>query len=476
MDEINSFVTTLKGTLNQDKLLLTSTITIRDDVDFSNYNFSKFSESMEFINFIFDFQTSSMENYRMKDARDALDFTNFQKRIEKLITLNVSPTKMVIGVHFMGPAFILRSERGGQRIRFFKICGYNLICNKITTEAEKWEKYYIKSELLCFERKGTFETTHVIESSRSIANKVRYAMKRGLAGIVSIYIQADDHHGKYSIENNAFEDFTPAKGVFLNIPERIDPKFPLLQSVNEAIDLTLDEMDQESKLLTLVGERSSGSDSKENTEATVPSSDEATNASEEETEATEIPEEQTEFTEANEENLPANEKQKEVIDASKQPNATATLKEQTEKTNVQNTEEASDSDKQTEATEAIKPTEEIPPLSEEIDLNSEENTPKDTIMEVGDQILKELSSDIEEPDTEDTEVTKVPLGEQAIPKKVVCPMLTQSELDSYNLEFTLDKIDWNLCTHIISGDERGDGGINSLHLLVKKLCKNTICS
>ena len=44
-------------------------------------------------------------------------------------------------------------------------------------------------------------------------------------------------------------------------------------------------------------------------------------------------------------------------------------------------------------------------------------------------------------------------------KRVVCPMLTKSELEANNVKFEVERFDWNLCTHVISGDERGDGGM-----------------
>lgn len=89
------------------------------------------------------------------------------------------------------------------------------------------------------------KTIHVIDSSRSIANKVRFAMKRGLTGVAMDFLDFDDVFGKCGIDNDTFEDFKPIEGVTLKFPKRTDPTFLLLRTVNEAIDVTMDEIKQE---------------------------------------------------------------------------------------------------------------------------------------------------------------------------------------------------------------------------------------
>lgn len=46
-------------------------------------------------------------------------------------------------------------------------------------------------------------------------------------------------------------------------------------------------------------------------------------------------------------------------------------------------------------------------------------------------------------------------------------MLTQSEVAADEMQKLprLKRVDWNLCTHVISGDERGDGGTILLYCM-----------
>lgn len=71
-----------------------------------------------------------------------------------------------------------------------------------------------------------------------------------------------------------------------------------------------------------------------------------------------------------------------------------------------------------------------------------------------------------EDDVPETDVinsaTETTNEESTTTKRIVCPMLTQSEIAASDLKFKLDRIDWNLCTHVISGDERGNEGMKSL--------------
>lgn len=98
-----------------------------------------------------------------------------------------------------------------------------------------WHTFAIK-------KRATKNTFVILESSRSIANKVRFAVKRGLAGVAAVHMQFDDYLGVCAKNDDTFVDFQPAESAILNIPQRNDSTFPLLCTINEAIDLTLDEI------------------------------------------------------------------------------------------------------------------------------------------------------------------------------------------------------------------------------------------
>lgn len=59
----------------------------------------------------------------------------------------------------------------------------------------------------------------------------------------------DDIRGKCGVDADTWDDFKVADGVVLNIPKRNESTFPLLKTINEAITLTLDEMQQQTNLM-----------------------------------------------------------------------------------------------------------------------------------------------------------------------------------------------------------------------------------
>lgn len=91
----------------------------------------------------------------------------------------------------------------------------------------------------------------IVESRRSIANKVRFAMKRGLAGIMPVYIPYDDIDGYCPMDNveDTYGDFKTSNGVNLTLPVLREPNVSFLFTINEAIDMTFDEITQEEKIL-----------------------------------------------------------------------------------------------------------------------------------------------------------------------------------------------------------------------------------
>lgn len=63
-------------------------------------------------------------------------------------------------------------------------------------------------------------------------------------------IDTDDFNGECddSINFDTFSDFRSKPKVKLNIPKRTGKNYPLLRTLNEAIEITLDEMTQEISL------------------------------------------------------------------------------------------------------------------------------------------------------------------------------------------------------------------------------------
>lgn len=237
-----SFISALKAKFDESDLSLTVTVVITGHFDYKLYNFSELAESVEFINFVFDYKRTA-GNYRIYNATKSLEISTDQKRIEKLITSGVSAEKIVLGIHLTGPAFLMTSSQRDEDAKFYQIFGYGPICKAYNIQPENWNKTQSESGVSVLRKIGGLtRMTLAFESSRSIANKVRYAVKSGLGGIAPIYIPMDDVNGDCGYDNDTFNDFRTNDGQALNIPVQIDPTFSLLRTINVAIDVTLHEL------------------------------------------------------------------------------------------------------------------------------------------------------------------------------------------------------------------------------------------
>lgn len=200
--------------------------------NYKNHDFRRLAKAVDFINFI------QNRFYVIKSLEENLRDANFVEiNVKKFMALGVPASKTVIGVSFKGATFDANFIQN--------LIGYNEICRHLlNNEASEWERSYLSSSELAILKNHHGNHTIVFESSRSIANKMRFAMKRGLAGIITASIIRDDYEGGCVEDEDTFVDFQP-EGITLNIPQRVgDRSFPLIRTINEAINVTLDEMRQ----------------------------------------------------------------------------------------------------------------------------------------------------------------------------------------------------------------------------------------
>lgn len=244
-NKIVSFIAALQEKFDESSLLVSVSISISGQFDYSIFNLSRLSKIVEFISVVFDYKRTTAD-YRVNDAIKSLEISTDQERIEKILESGVPTSKLVMGIHFTGPAFIFTPNGKDEDAKFQKTFGYGAICKPQTEKPENWKKSYGPSGVSVVRKTvGLTRFVLAIENTRSIANKVRFAMKRGLDGIAPIFIDSDDSQGKCNTEIDTYDDFKPVKGVTLNIPQRTDSTFPLLRTIKETIEVTLDEMTQE---------------------------------------------------------------------------------------------------------------------------------------------------------------------------------------------------------------------------------------
>lgn len=188
---------------------------------------------------------------------------NVEYTIDYLIKLGAAPTKIVMGLPFYGRTFVTKldgnfgdaaSEIGFQGVYTKEngFMGYNEICVLLSDRTSGWKRSYsveMTQAVARYRDEVTNETrVAVFDSSRSIARKIKFAMSRNLAGAMIWSIDTDDFLGDCDIEDDTFADFKPMPGVTLNLPKRVETNYPLLRTINEAMVVALDEINQEAKL------------------------------------------------------------------------------------------------------------------------------------------------------------------------------------------------------------------------------------
>ena len=97
-----------------------------------------------------------------------------------------------------------------------------------------------------------------------MANKVRYAIRQNLGGLMVWSVDTDDFNGLCDGQNDTFSDFEEREDIKLKIPSTIQGKYPLLKAVNEAIVVSIDEVKQESIATTTKAPQSTTQPNKDN--------------------------------------------------------------------------------------------------------------------------------------------------------------------------------------------------------------------
>lgn len=82
------------------------------------------------------------------------------------------------------------------------------------------------------------------ESARSVANQVRFLMKRNIAGIMVYALNFYDYFIYPQMAFDTFADFKSVTGVTLDIPRQNNDQYPLLNTIKEAMLITHKEIDE----------------------------------------------------------------------------------------------------------------------------------------------------------------------------------------------------------------------------------------
>lgn len=158
----------------------------------------------------------------------------------------VSPSKLILDMSFMGREGV--NDKNGMFqpkdwVSYSEVCNIESNSDHVKTYDENMNQMFIKY----IDQMGEIRYVQT-ENTRTIANKTRFAMRNDFGGVSAVLIDMDDSIEKCSFEADTFDDFKPVDGVYLNIPSRYYRNSPLIRTINDAIHVSLDEIQQEKQL------------------------------------------------------------------------------------------------------------------------------------------------------------------------------------------------------------------------------------
>ncbi|KAL9902421.1 chitinase 2 isoform 1-T1 [Glossina fuscipes fuscipes] len=263
----------LREQFNSHGLLLTSAIGAAKNVIDQAYDVKQISKYLDFLHIMcYDYHGSwdRKVGYNAPLTAPNGDPLSVQFTIDYLLKLGASAEKIVMGVPFYGRTFKtaldgnLDDETDGTAFqgpftREDGFLGYNEICRILSNKTSGWTTMWDPetSQVLARSEKDIFSGLAQVvtfDNSRTIANKVKFAMERNLAGLMVWSIDTDDFLGECDPESDIYEDYKYLKSANIHSPPRMNNNYPLLRTINEAITLSLEEIelqhnDKETNLL-----------------------------------------------------------------------------------------------------------------------------------------------------------------------------------------------------------------------------------
>lgn len=210
----------------------------------TGFDFSAFSKHQNFVNFM---PVNYDKYHSLNETLREMHISNVKQKIEDLIESGISAEKIVFGVSFGGPLFTNNTDISGNAndaaTTFSRIVNHNFICEKLSKNESKWEKFYDVVSALTVLVKHNEEQKQIVvfEGSRSIANRIRLIVVAfNLAGVAAITMDMDNFRGNCELDKNTFNDFEMViDDISFDIPKRNDTTFLLLKTINNAIVFAL---------------------------------------------------------------------------------------------------------------------------------------------------------------------------------------------------------------------------------------------
>lgn len=224
-----SFVKALNARFMERNLTLISTFIGDSEQILKTFHY--YSVTFEYCSYIdFKFSQNHTE-ITVTDRLKHLSFYKLQDMIGNLIEMGVPPSKIFMG--FDLKATILRAtdpptlKERAYNETYHQESGATI---QYSTDSESKNKFYTEIQ--------------IFEKPRGIANRIRFAIRNNLAGVL---IKNANYDGDDVVDvRDAFGDYKPIPGVQLYIPPRCSSSRK--QLINEAIAICLNEIDQETHI------------------------------------------------------------------------------------------------------------------------------------------------------------------------------------------------------------------------------------
>ncbi|XP_053663705.1 probable chitinase 2 [Anopheles marshallii] len=255
-----ALVRELSQVFRKNNLLLTSAIGAGKDTIDAAYDVKALSKYLDFLHIMcYDYNGSWDGKIGPNAPLTSRDFLNVEYSIEHLLELGAPASKLVLGLPFYGRTFvstIAKARLGdtadkvgfpGPATKENGFMGYNEVCEELKRNPSDWTLEWdsTASEMVAIKSNGSTSQVVVYDSTRSIANKVRFAVRQKLAGLMVWSVDTDDFNGLCAPEDDTYKDFGDRNHVALSIPAAVTGKYPLLKTISNAIIVASDELTQE---------------------------------------------------------------------------------------------------------------------------------------------------------------------------------------------------------------------------------------
>lgn len=241
----------LKRSFEHRNLVLTATLIVENKKFTQAIDVNTMSKYLDFLHYMpkYNYVETWPGSYRVQDIMKIRNIENMQESVDSMISLGVPAEKIVIGIQFIGLSFHSVLDLSPNLATFRRPMQFNEVCRLLTStdQKTKWEKFYddefgmtiAKDESKSW--RGILRPRDIIvyESGRSIANKIKFALHRKLAGAMAFTIDMDDYRGNCGLDEDAFSDYN--LGGTLNIPNHHNITQPLLKTISFAFGVALFE-------------------------------------------------------------------------------------------------------------------------------------------------------------------------------------------------------------------------------------------